>query len=775
MKDLRSAVLAVVVWVAALLTICFPAIALPGALCCVAVAGVLVVVARRRRGSVPAVRSHAGATSAGLVVLAVLCGAGVGVVVAAAQPQRALLAESDGRAVEAVVQVASSASIGDDGRLWFDAVTVELGAPGRLVAVAAPVRVGIAPIDGADLGATVRVMGQGKATDPFERAGLVVFGSSAELVRPASGVFAVAASTRAGFVARVATLPEPGAGLLPGLAVGDTRAVSAELDDAMLASGLSHLTAVSGANCAIVVAAVFWIVSLLGGGRTLRVVLALTALAAFVVLVTPEPSVVRAAVMAALAMVTVLLGRPSAGLAMLSVAVCGILLADPWLAASPGFALSATATAALLVLSRPLLTGLGRWMPQPLALALAVPLAAQVVCGPIIALFSAQQSLVGVVANLLAAPVAPIATVIGLLACLAAPLPWLADLLAAAAWLPSTWIATTASVSAGLPGATVTVVAGPLAALLVGVLSAAVTVALVRPRSRRLRAASVLVITLALGLGGARMLLTGPLAALTTPAQWAIAACDVGQGDAFLIRSAGRVALIDTGSEPDALRDCLAQTATDRIDLLVLTHFDLDHSGGVAAVQGRVGTVLHGPAVEEQDARALASLRAGGATLVEGTSGVQGRLGAARWRVLWPTADSMAFPAGNDASVVIEIEGGGVPRTLLLGDLSEAPQRMLLSSGRLRGAYTVVKVAHHGSRDQEHDLYEAVRPHVALIGVGDGNDYGHPRAETLALLEAVGARVLRTDRRGLILLGEGDHGLEVWSQRAPPDTEQNDE
>ncbi|MFD5225699.1 ComEC/Rec2 family competence protein [Microbacterium sp. NPDC058342] len=525
----------------------------------------------------------------------------------------------------------------------------------------------------------------------------------------------------------------------------------------------------SGANCMIIVAAVFWMVSLAGGGRMLRVVLAMLALGAFVVLVTPEPSVVRAAVMAALAMLSVLLGRPSAGLAMLSLAVCGLLISDPWFAASPGFALSAAATAALLVLSRPLLKGLGRWMPAPLALALSVPLAAQVVCGPIIALFSEQQSLVGVAANLIAAPAAPVATVIGLLACLTAALPAVSDLLAAAAWLPAAWIETTARVSADLPGATFDVVAGPLAALVVALVSAALTTVLVRPRSRRLRTASAIVLVLVLGSGGARMLLSGPLATLTNPGDWSIAACDVGQGDAVLIRSEGRTALIDTGPEPDALSECLVRTGVARIDLLVLTHYDLDHVGGTAAVQGRVGAVLHGPVSEPADGRLLAELAAAGATLRDATTGMTGTLGSARWRVLWPEPDPVVFPSGNDASVVIEIEGGGVPRTLLLGDLSAAPQRMLLASGRVRGTYDVVKVAHHGSGDQEPGLYDLVRAPAALIGVGKDNDYGHPRDKTLALLQHAGSRPLRTDERGMILLGVRDDELRVWSERPPSD------
>lgn len=702
---------------------------------------------------------------AGLIVLVLLCGAGLAATVAAAQPARDTLAAQDGHVIEALVEVSSSASVGSDGRLWFDAQTVAIGPPGHPQRVSGPVRVGVAPIDGADLGAVLQVTGQGKRTDAGERAALVLFGTRAEVTTPASGIFAVAATTRAEFIERASGLPEPGAGLLPGLAVGDTRAVPDDVTAAMLASGLSHLTAVSGANCAIVVAAVFWLVSLLGGGRLLRVVLALLALGAFVVLVTPEPSVIRASVMAALAMLTLLLGRPSAGLAMLSLAVCGLLIADPWLSATPGFALSAAATAALLVLSRPLLRGLGRWMPVPLALALSVPLAAQLVCGPIVALFSDTQSVVGVVANLLAAPAAPIATVIGLLACLTSPVPALADLLAAAAWLPAAWIQTTATVSAELPGATAAVPAGPVAAVVVAVLSAAVTLVLVRPRSRRLRLTAAAVVVVAVAASIARMLLSGPLASMTTPGAWAIAACDIGQGDAVLVRSGSQTALVDTGPDADALADCLAQTGTDRIDLLVLTHFDLDHVGAAATLAGRVGSVLHGPVAEPDDQRILDELQAGGAVLRDGSVGTHGSLGPAEWRVVWPPPDSAAFPSGNDASIVVDIAGGGVPRMLMLGDLSAAPQRQLLSSGRIRGEYAVVKVAHHGSRDQEPALYAQIAAPAALVSVGVDNDYGHPREETLALLEAAGSRTLRTDQRGLVLLGQQDGELVVWTER----------
>jgi competence protein ComEC len=449
------------------------------------------------------------------------------------------------------------------------------------------------------------------------------------------------------------------------------------------------------------------------------------------------------------------------------------LLVDPWLAATPGFALSVVASGALILLAPPLSRGISRWMPSPVALALAVPLAAQLACGPIIALFAEQQSLIGVAANLLAAPAAPVATVIGLLACLAAPVPPLADLLAASAWLPAAWIATTATTTAGLPIAELLLPAGIGSALLVLLVSVSLAVVLIRVRGapdRRNRwealsrrgAAAVLIVVVSLG--GARAVLAGPLATATAPEGWAIAACDVGQGDAVLVRSEGAVALIDTGPDPALLTSCLQSLGVGRIDLLVLSHFDLDHVGGTSAVIGRVETVLHGPTGEPADDRLLQDLASGGARVTTAASGDRGVLGGADWQVLWPLRRSPVFAEGNDASVVMEFDGGAVPRSLFLGDLSAEPQRMLSRSIRL-GTYSVVKVAHHGSADQDPGLYETIDATAAIFSAGAENDYGHPREEALDMLIATGAHILRTDEQGRILLGVGDEQLQVWTER----------
>ncbi|MDN3494423.1 ComEC/Rec2 family competence protein [Planococcus sp. APC 4015] len=700
--------------------------------------------------------------------------------VAFAQPARdglASLAVAGGRAIEMRADVVGKLERRADGLLAFDAVARSVTIGDRAHVVRGEVIVRVSPDDLApgsvlDVGAVVDVFGTAMPADPGRRAVLEVRASrGVSVTAPAQGAPAVTGGLRRGLVAAAEGLPGWGAGLVPGLAVGDTSAVDPELDAAMKRSSLSHLTAVSGANCALVVGLAFLAAAALGASRAVRVGVGLAALGGFVLLVTPEPSVVRAAAMASIAMLAVLLGRPGVGMAVLSVAVTVILVADPWLAGSLGFALSATATASLLLFARPFAIGLQRVLPRALALGLSVPLAAQLACGPLLILIEPSVPLYGVVANMLAAPAAPIATVLGLAACLAAPLPWLQSGLAALAWLPASWIAGTAASITTLPGDVVPWVEGvPGAALLAGLgVAVGVLVAVAPGRWRAARGASGALVALVVGIAGGGALSTGVAGPWGIPRDWSIIACDVGQGDAVLVRSAGQVALMDAGPDPAALDACLRRVGVDRIDLLVLSHFDLDHVGGVSALEGRVTRVLHGPPADAADERIITTLVAGGARSDEAASGMSGALGGARWSVLWPRAESPAFPSGNDASVVLDVRGGGVPPTLMLGDLSASPQRALAASGALSPPYAIVKVAHHGSADQEPALYVAAEPSVALVTVGADNDFGHPRREILDVVSALGARVARTDTQGLIVISPRRDGVAVWRERVGGD------
>lgn len=709
-----------------------------------------------------------------LAIAVVACAAGAAVCshVALAQPGRdeaAGFAGPGGRVVTIEATVSGAVAAGTTGEVWFDASAHDIRVGERALRVAQPVTVGVGAehvpsLAGAGLGATVRVRGSVLPADPGERSVITMRASGpVEVVSVPPGVLGALVSMRASLVASAGGLPDPGGALVPGLAVGDTSGVDDTLDAAMKTSSLSHLTAVSGANCAIVVGMAFGLAAVCGAARGVRVAAGMAALALFVLLVTPEPSVVRAGAMAAIAMLAVALGRAGAGLATLCLAVTVLLVVDPWLASSLGFALSAVATASLLVLARPLADGLARWMPRAPALAIAVPLAAQLACAPLIVLIDPHVPLLGVLANLLAAPAAPIATVAGFFAALATPFPWVQDGLVAIAWLPASWIAGIARTVAGIPAQYAPWLDGlPGALLLALVCGAAVAAIALRPGRGRARGvarlAAVGVVGVVAGVGGGTAALQTVAGSLTVPSAWRIAVCDVGQGDAVLIRSGDAVALVDAGPDPVLLTRCLERFGVSRLDLVVLTHFDLDHVGGVAAVHGRTGLVLHGP--PEPGDGALELLADGGATLVEASAGRTGALGAARWQVRWPAADTVT--PGNDASVVVEVFGDDLPRTLLLGDLAAEPQARLRASAR---DVDVVKVAHHGSADQDPGLYDRLDAELAVIPVGADNDYGHPRASLLSMLAAQGTAVARTDTDGAVALWMDGGVLQVWRER----------
>ncbi|MGP3536576.1 ComEC/Rec2 family competence protein [Microbacterium sp. RD1] len=716
------------------------------------------------------------ATGAVVIALTLAVAGGVSVQVAVAQPARASVSDSvgtGGRAVQITGEVSGRSDRAPSGDVWFDLAARSVAIGGRTMHTSVPVRVGV-PVDGAwaagmPIGATVTLRGVAFPASPGERATVVVRADGEpQLLVPPPGLWGALATLRSRLADAAARLPGPGAALVPGLAVGDTSAVTPALEESMKAASLTHLTAVSGANCAIVVGLGFGAAALCRARRAVRIGAGLSTLGVFVLLVTPEPSVVRAGAMAAVAMVGVGVGRVGSGVAVLCAAVSVLFVLDPWLALSLGFALSTTATASLLVLTRPIGTALGRVMPVPLAMAIAVPLAAQLACGPLLILVDPHVPVLGVLANLLAAPAAPAATVAGFFACLAAPVPVIQDALAAAAWVPSSWIAGVATTIGALPGQRLAWVDGPPGAALLAALGVAVVVALLPLRAaaarrwRAVRAAAVVAVVTSLAVGVGQVALIGVAAPWTVPTAWQIVVCDVGQGDAVLVRAGDATALIDTGPAPEPVAECLRRFGVTSLDLLVLTHFDADHSGGVDAVRGRVRTVLHGPP-DVDGARALALLESGGARLSTASAGQEGSIGPARWRVLWPT-DGVRLP-GNDASVALRIDGSEIPSMLLLGDLS-AEAQIRLRAAHPPGRVDVVKVAHHGSADQDDALYEMADADLALIPVGADNDYGHPRETLLSLLRHVGTRIARSDVDGHIAVWRDGSGLHLWREKS---------
>lgn len=581
--------------------------------------------------------------------------------------------------------------------------------------------------------------------------------------------FGVADALRQQFRETAAQLPGWGGQLLPGLAIGDTTFVQSDLDEAMKASNLAHLTAVSGANCAIVVGAVLLLAARLRLRRWLRAVLAGLALLGFVVLVTPEPSVLRAAMMATIALAAGLHGRISRGMAALAATVVVLLCWNPWLSVSLGFALSVAATAGLLLLAGPLTRLLHRVLPLPLAAAIAIPLAAQLACQPILILIEPSIAVWGVLANILAAPAAPVATVLGLVACLlGVAIPWLHVALAWLAWLPATWIAACAAFFGDRVPVRLDWIEGVPGSLLLAAVTVAIVLVLMH-RNVQVRSWTILALTLAVTVAAAVTVGRAIATRIALPADWWYAACDVGQGDATVLRSADQVMLVDTGDDPDALHACLDLLGIERIDVLVFSHFDTDHVGAAEQLVGRVDRVVFADADANAGSRLIEEFGTRGAALEPVSQGHSGGAGTGlRWQVLWPLAGNGHGLTGNAASVVLLVTTAAGNTALLLGDLGAQEQFRLRIVG-IPTRVDVVKLAHHGSADQDPEFYHAIRGRVTTVSAGRGNAYGHPRSEILETVRSTGSVVARTDVDGTVVIAGIGDSLRIW--RATGDQE----
>jgi competence protein ComEC len=616
-------------------------------------------------------------------------------------------------------------------------------------------------------GDSVEVSGSLHPAAHSEPIGALLFSDDeAESPSPAPRVLRAAESMRSGLRDAVAGLPDDVRGLLPALVVGDTTAMSSLLTSDLKDAGLSHLTAVSGANVAMVVGAVLLAGRLLGARAYWLVALGLTTIVWFVLLARPQPSVLRAAVMGSLALVAVgAAGKAQAVRSMLA-AVVLLLLIDPWLARSWGFALSVAATAGLVLLSRRIAARLPQRWPSALREAIAVAVAAQVATLPLVMALSGRVALLSVVANLLAAPAVPIATVLGASAAAVAPVA--APVAALLAWLgqwPTAWIALVARRSASSPLATVPWPDGWYG----GLLGTAVIVAVylvVRFGGRRawwrprwLALASIVAAAMLVAY------LVGP--GRWPPVGWVVVACDVGQGDALALNAGeGTAIVIDAGPDPDLADRCLDRLGVKHVPLLVLTHFHADHLDGVPGVlEGRtVDQVLVSPLHEPQEQVDEVARWTAGLPVTTAEPGQTGSWGAASWQVLWPEqpieqgADEGSGP--NNASVVLVATVNGV-RLLLTGDVEPEAQHVLVANGV--PPVDVLKVPHHGSKYQDGAFLAAADAEIALVSVGIDNSYGHPDAGVLQALQDSGVVVARTDQQGSVAVVKDGDELRVVS------------
>ena len=546
--------------------------------------------------------------------------------------------------------------------------------------------------------------------------------------------------------------------LIPGLVIGDTSLQELEFTTDMRRVGLSHLTAVSGANFAIIAAFLLWLSQWFFRRVRSRLILTSAVLIGFIFLVRPSPSVLRASVMSAVILIARARGVKADSIPSLGLAISFLILMDPFQAIDPGFALSVAATAGILLLAPKIEEFIiDRYGYPRFAQVLAIPLSATIMCTPVILAISGMFSLVSIPANMIAEPVVAPITIIGFIAALISPF--------------SQCVAHLLLLSIK-----------PLAAIIVWISNSASSIpVLMLPRSYAGAVVAILITSL-IWLRKWRLLLicfaVGILVLLVPGrwpgASWQIVNCNVAQGDSLVINlGKGSAIVVDVGPDADLIDNCLRDLGVKRIALLVLSHFHADHVHGLSgATSGReVSTTWISNNGEPKSEMDTALLLLGDTPTHLATAGESVEFSSYRGKVkievLWPTNSVNSFTAMpgdgssvNNSSIALMITVGEL-RIFTAGDLEPPAQEALMQSTKL-AAVDIYKVSHHGSAYQYLPLIEALRPKVALISVGLGNSYGHPAASTIAALIQLGTKVMRTDLDGAIAI---DPYLKIRTKR----------
>lgn len=560
-------------------------------------------------------------------------------------------------------------------------------------------------------------------------------------------------------------VPDPEAAFIGGILVGSAEGMPASVRDDLKRSGLMHVLVVSGFNVSLVVAAVVGLLRRVAGWRAILLTVAALG-AGYAAMTGGDPPVVRAVIMALFALGGRVAGRPSSGLIGLAVSAMAMAVHRPTLLLEPSYQLSVAATAGMMLSPR-LPAGWSarhRYLALPAGVFLST-LGAQAAALPLLAAHTGSVPLLGLAANALVVPAQPPLMLSAVPGALATALPFaVAGPACYPAWLLSRYTLEVARITARLPLASVET--GHWGMLVV---AAYYALALVAVNARRLRRAWPAAVA-AVGSGVGRLRRPSPVAglAVVTVAVWSVALqlpdgrlhvafLDVGQGDAVLITTpGGRRVLVDGGRDPDVLMTHLGRALPfwqRRIDVLVLTHPDMDHLGGLLGLPSRyrVGHLVppdgQVPAAwREQwaavEASAAATVAARAGTRIAFSDGVV-------LEVLYPFESGCAFDGGdNDCSTVMSLNYGQAT-VLLTGDI-ERPAEMHLLERAPPGRAWLLKVAHHGSgRCTGDEFLDQVAPGLAVVSVGQ-NRYDHPGPEVLARLADRGVPVLRTDQRGTI-------------------------
>ena len=548
------------------------------------------------------------------------------------------------------------------------------------------------------------------------------------------------------------------------LLVADMKQLSPDVRDRFAASGLAHVLSISGLHVGIIALALEIV---FGAMRLPRVVASTSSLAVttvYVLILGAPPPAVRAATMLGARTLSRTMQRPTSPWAIVALGAATPLI-SPRAVLDLGWQLSVLGVAALVVVPgivrRILPHDVLGWR-RDLASGLIASTVATCLSAPLVAWHFGRVSAIGPLTNIVASPFVTLVQPILFAGLVLAPFGGVARFLAGAAHPLLVGLDTTARVGASVPFAQLVVRPTPIEALLGALLVVALLAVLSGWRALR-----CLVVA---GTAAALMLWLPWLERSTGNIE--VHMIDVGQGDAIALRTPrGRWVLFDAGgawTKSDAGKSTVVPYLARRggeVVAFVLSHPHTDHVGGAASVLAATHPSLYLDAAFAAGNDAYrASLRVAAEQRVAWRRVHPGDSIVVDGVVLSLLAPDSVWTAGlvdpNLASTIV-VARFGTRRFLFTGDAEAAEERWVLEHAGASLRADVLKVGHHGSSTSSTGPFlDAVHPRLALVSVGAGNLYGHPSAAVLRALAAHGAKVLRTDVLGTIVVSSD--GLRLW-------------
>jgi competence protein ComEC len=583
-----------------------------------------------------------------------------------------------------------------------------------------------------------------------------------------------------------AALPEPYAGLLTGMLLGDERGIAPEVEDAFAKTGAAHVIAISGYNMAVITAIVLAILKHTPFSRRSQAIIAIVIVLVFTIFVGASASVLRAAVMS----IVVIIGehfirRKTFVPATLAFTALVLTLQNPTALFDVGFQLSFFATLSIVLFTDPLTRAMQRWLNRlfsertavtvgdVLSSTLIVSLAAQILTLPLIALYFERISLVSLLVNVLIVPVQPPILIIGALATVVSSvIPLLGQILYWATMVPLAWTTGVVRLFAALPFAEITAQFHPnsVALFFIIILGCAMVQAaqpdwLFRAaRFVRQRAVVVTAILVSVGLLG----LIGALLVSRPDGRLHVWLLTMGHSHAVLAQTPGGAhILIDGGRFPSSLLLALGDRLpfTDReIELLVLTQPDEFDYGGLPDVLARyrAGVVVTNgqPNLSPYYTRLQESWGDSPVQMVEAGYSIDISDGA-RLEVLHPQAQPALNDSIDDHALVLRLSYGGAS-FLISGDASGAAQAEMLDAGLVTHATALIIPQHGTAGSLRDDFLTTLAPQLVLLQSDPANRRRDPDPDTLLKVEHL--PLYRTDLGGTIHLWTD--GMTIWLEQA---------